>query len=339
MCLNFLDFSESGFFTSDARNSLQELFDVVQADKSAQNKDVLKGLFSDINPDVVLTGWGCEGISLTDEVLDPADRLKVLGHLGSALSGLLEARRNLDRLVILNTARIIGRYVAESTLGLMIHMLRRVRHFNLMYPQTKKRGHSEQKKFEQSLYHSRVGLVGFGLVAQELIPLLQPFGCEIVVTDPFVEEDQIQAMGGNKMELDELLETSDVVSLHAASVADTHHMIDTVALAKMKDDAVLVNTARGSLVDNSALTKEIRSGRLHAAIDVLEGETDGTFKDDPLFEVSNLENLLLTPHIAGIIPDARGQMLKTLIREMHEVVTTGKKSNLVASRSAIFMET
>jgi phosphoglycerate dehydrogenase-like enzyme len=141
-----------------------------------------------------------------------------------------------------------------------------------------------------------VGLVGASRVGRRVIELLRPFELRVVVADPFLDDAEAARLGVERRELDELLAEAHVVSLHAPALPATRHMIDRRRLALMRDGAVLINTARGALVDHDALTDVLRSGRIAAVLDVTEPEP--LPPDSPLF---SLPNVVLTPHIAGAL--------------------------------------
>lgn len=139
-----------------------------------------------------------------------------------------------------------------------------------------------------------VGLVGAGMVPHALVPMLQGFGARAVYWSPHEHPE----LGTARCELDTLLATADIVSLHVPLVADTEKMIDAAALARMKPGAILVNTARGGLIDEAALVKALRSGRLRAAgLDVFAAEP--VAPDNPLLA---LDNVVLMPHVAWLTP-------------------------------------
>lgn len=144
----------------------------------------------------------------------------------------------------------------------------------------------------------RLGFVGFGAIARETARRARALGMEVVAHDPHLAADDPawDSHGATRMALEELLATADAVSLHVPLTAETRHLIDAAALARMRPDAVLVNAARGGVVDEAALAEALRAGRLAAALlDVFEHE--------PLPPGSPLEgapNLILTPHIAGV---------------------------------------
>jgi D-3-phosphoglycerate dehydrogenase len=141
-----------------------------------------------------------------------------------------------------------------------------------------------------------VGVVGYGAIGTRVVRLLRAFGCRILVADPYVQlsEEDRQA-GVSLVPLDQLLAEADVVTLHPRVTEETRHIIDEAALAAMKPDALLVNTARGPLVDYDALYSALSSGRLGGAM--LD-----TFAVEPVpadWPLLKLPNVTLTPHVAG----------------------------------------
>lgn len=140
-----------------------------------------------------------------------------------------------------------------------------------------------------------VGIVGFGRIGRRLAELLSGFGVELLAYDPYMNAEAAAERKVTPVTLDELLERADVVSLHLPATKKTHHMINAESIAKMKDGAYIVNTARGALVDEAALYDALASGKLSGAgQDVYESEpvTEG----NPLFTLSNN---VLAPHVSA----------------------------------------
>ena len=198
---------------------------------------------------------------------------------------------------IVNTPGRNATAVAEFTIGAILSQTHNI-----------VRGHDGLRKgrWRGELYRSditgdelcdmTVGVVGYSEIGKLVVKYLRVFGCQILISDPYVDvlPDDV-AYGVEKVDLDDLLKQSDVVTLHARLTPETKGFIDATALACMKKGAVLVNTARGELVDQNALIQVLKSGHLHgAALD--------TFATEPPPADSSLlalENVTLTPHIAG----------------------------------------
>ena len=140
----------------------------------------------------------------------------------------------------------------------------------------------------------RIGLVGASTVGRLVIERLASLDVTVAVSDPYLDDHDAAALGVERMELDALCAWADVVSVHAPELPSTRHIIGAARLARMRDGAWLINTARGSIVDTDALTRECVSGRLCAFIDTPDPEPLPA--ESPLYD---LPNVVLTPHIAG----------------------------------------
>ncbi len=148
-----------------------------------------------------------------------------------------------------------------------------------------------------------LGIVGASRVGRRLMELLAPFDYEVLLFDPFVTSQDATRLGARKVDLEELMSASSIVSLHAPVLPETRRMVSSPLLARLPDGATLINTARGALIEQDALVAELRSGRLRAILDVTEPEPLPTDH-----ELRRLPNVYLTPHLAG----AQGNELKRL---------------------------
>lgn len=162
-----------------------------------------------------------------------------------------------------------------------------------------------------------LGVVGFGRLGRRLGEKAKALGLRVLVHDPYVGDEEVRRLAAEPVPLDELLGRSDWVSLHLPLTDETRHLVDGAALARMKPTAILVNTARGALVDQAALVDALRHGRLRgAALDVLEREPPA--RDDPLLE---LDNVILTSHAAFYSVEALAQMRRTAVENVVQVLT------------------
>ena len=186
--------------------------------------------------------------------------------------------------------------VAEHAIMMMLATLKRVHALDEAVRKGGWRSASTGAERVYELWHSTVGVVGMGRIGQEVTKRLAGWDATIVYYDPFrLPPERERELGVRYVELDELLRTSDVVTVHVPLNAQTRHLIDAESLSIMKSTAVLVNTARGGLVDEDALVTALREGRIMGAgLDVLSQEPPPA--DHPIFELSNV---VLTPHTAG----------------------------------------
>ena len=194
--------------------------------------------------------------------------------------------------------------VAEHTVTMMVTVYRRLQ---LQYASVRARNwasdlSSDWAEEVHELTDKTVGIVGFGRIGQQVAKRLQGWDCRLVYHDVFtVPEDVEQSLNATRVPLDELLSTSDVVTLHMPLNSQTRGMVSDRELDLMKPTAVLINECRGPVVDEAALIRALRGGKIAAAgLDVLEEEP--TRSDNPLLE---MENVVVTPHMAGTTFEAR----------------------------------
>ncbi len=186
--------------------------------------------------------------------------------------------------------------VAEHAIMLMLSALKHVHFLDGAVRSGGWRSPTIASRRVYELYHSTVGIVGMGRIGQEVAKRLAGWETTIVYYDPVrLSVEREQELGVRYLGLDALLRTADAVTVHVPLNAHTHHLIDAESLSLMKPTAVLVNTARGGLVDEEALATALREGRiLGAGLDVLSQEPPPA--DHPILE---LPNVTLTPHTAG----------------------------------------
>lgn len=239
--------------------------------------------------ELIIGGWGCP---LLDEgMLNRLPQLKAVIYTAGSVKEFATDELFKRGIVVTSGADTNALPVAEYTLAMILLSGKRVLEISNGYKRTRQYRPFTTEPPRWGNYGLKVGIVGASRIGRRVIELLAPFDVEVVFYDPFVPRN---LRGARSVGLDELLKTSDVVSLHAPEVPATFHMIDERALSLMTDGATLINTARGSLVDTGALTAELESGRIHAVIDVTD--PDPLPEESPLFDVPNL---VLTPHIAG----------------------------------------
>lgn len=224
-----------------------------------------------------------------EDILSACRNLKVIVRFGVGTDNFdLETMKAMGIQV-----GVIANYnaVAEFALTLILATLKSLPR----YDASVRRGEwNRYPMFELS--EKTVGILGFGRIGRRLAELLSGFGTKILVYDPYIDRAAAEQRHAEPASMDELLSRSDIISLHMPSNADTFHIIDRAAIAKMKDGAFLINTARGALVDESALDEALRSGKLSAAgLDVFENEPAG--EDNPLIRV---ENCVLAPHVSAL---------------------------------------
>jgi len=230
---------------------------------------------------------------ITERLLAHAPRLRVVGRHGVGLDSVdLEAcNRRGVRVVYTPLATVEA--VAEHAVGLMLAVAKQI----VRGDAAARAGEftARHQLIGQELYGQTLGVVGFGRIGQRLAEVCRAaFDMSIVFTDVLPYEDAAARLGGERVPLHDLLPRSDVVSLHLPLTPETWHLIDGAALARMKPGAILVNTARGAVVDEVALVEALRANRILAGLDV--------FEEEPLpvgSPLVTLPNVVLTPHSAA----------------------------------------
>lgn len=171
-----------------------------------------------------------------------------------------------------------------------------------------------------------VGLVGFGRISRLVAKQLKGIDYNVIAFDPYLDEGLFTEMGVKKVDLDELFATSDIICTLTPYTKETHHIIDAAAIAKMKDGVILVNTARGPLIDENALIDGLKSGKVAAAgLDVFETEPF----DDPNHPLCRMDNVILTPHAAYRTAESSRELLRQAAQTAVDILQGKDVLNIV----------
>ena len=231
------------------------------------------------------------------EAIAAAPVLKVIARAGVGLDNVDLPAATEAGVMVVNapTSNIIS--AAELTIG---HILSLARHIPAAHASLAA-GEWKRSKFTGTeLYEKRVGIIGLGRIGALIATRLQAFGVEIVAYDPYVTEARAQQLGVQLLPLDELLATSDFVTIHMPKTPETTGMIGAEQLRAMKKTAYIVNVARGGLIDEAALADALRNGEIAGAgLDVFVNEPP---HDDTL---TSLPNILVTPHLGASTDEAQ----------------------------------
>lgn len=253
-------------------------------------------------------------------LLDSAPKLIIVGRLGVGLDNIdMEACES--RSVKVQPARgTLEESVSEYVMGAMLVMLRQAMYAGTdevragKWPRTQMTGREAKSQV--------LGLVGFGIIGREVAKRARAFSMRIVAYDPFVRDDDPMwaECGVTPATLDGVLTESDVVSLSVPRTDGTHHLIDADALAKMKPNSMLINTARGGVVDDAALAAALKEGQIGGAfVDV--------FEDEPLPAgnvFDGVPNVVLTPHCAGLTREALLRSSLMIADAVHDALEQGE---------------
>lgn len=253
----------------------------------------------------------CDGFiagldAIDRSVIDAAGRLRVIARYGVGIDNVdLEAARDRG-IVVTNTPGANSASVAELTVGLLLSVARSI-------PQLAEatKGGQWPRGVGITLQGKMVGLLGFGAVGREVAKRLAGFDCIVAAHDPLVEAAVMDKLGVRSLPMDELVRQADFLSLHMPLLSQTLNMVNEAFLSRMKHGAILINTARGELVDEFALAKALESGRLSgAALDVFQDQPPSA--DNPLV---GLPQVVATPHMGAHTDGAANAMGWAALRD------------------------
>lgn len=265
-----------------------------------------------VGNDAVITGWGTP--KFTPEVLGRAETLRIIAHAAGSVKFMLpDPPRELLRrgIKITCATETMSRYVAEHTLCLALACLRRMALFREEMKGTDLWWGTFHDPEPETLIEQRVGIVGLGSISWEFVRLLKPFQCELWAYSRHADPARVAAEGIKLVELEELLRNCKIICLFAAVRPDTIRMISRERLRLIQDGSVIVNTARGALIDEEAMIEELQSGRLWAGLDVTEPEPPADSS-----ALRNLPNVMLTPHVGGPVPSRYWDMAAFVVEEL-----------------------
>lgn len=246
-------------------------------------------------------------------VLEASENLQIIGCCRGGPVNINVAAANQRKIAVINAPGRNSQTVVEFTLGLILTECRGISRAHCALADGVWRGDLYRyDRAGRELNGQTIGLIGFGIIARMLVPYLRSFQMRVLVYDPYVAPEQIAAFGVDHSDLDTLLKSSDIISMHARATPETRGMIGVKEFRRMKPGAYFINTARGSLVDESALYAALKEGRLAgAALDTFS--TEPPPEDWPLLK---LDNVTLTPHIAGSSREAARRGVESVVRDI-----------------------
>jgi len=294
----------ASFITPHVMKKLEEIGDVTY-NKEGYEPHILAKLLE--KAEVCVTGWGCP--SFDAEILSKAPGLKMVAHTGGTVAPIVSPDLYDRGIAVISGNELYAESVAEGTVAYILAGLRRIPFYNNLVQRGSWRDDGCENK---GILDRKVGIVGFGAIARKLVPMLQPFRADVRVHCKYLSDDECMSYGMTRAgSLEELFSSCDIVSLHLARTPETYHVINKNLLEHMPDGALLINTARGSVVDEQALAGELRTGRIHAVLDV--------FEEEPLpanSPLRGLDNVILIPHMGGPTGDRRERVSLALVDDI-----------------------
>ncbi len=260
--------------------------------------------------DAAITCWGTP--RLEKEILDRAPGLRLIAHAAGSVKPVVSDEVWKRKIKVTTAAPSIALSVADFTLGMMLLYSIRTKRFARAAAAGEWATQADKLCF-RGLYDRTIGIIGAGFVGRRVIELLRQFPVQVLLYDPTLSAAKATALGVKKVTLDQLCKRSDIISSHAPSIPATYHMLDEKKFALMREDVLIINTSRGSVIDEQAMVAFLAKNKeAFACIDVTDPEPPAP--DSPL---RRMENVLLTPHIAGIGATKRqGQYAVTEIERL-----------------------
>jgi phosphoglycerate dehydrogenase-like enzyme len=262
---------------------------------------------------VVVTGW--DSPRITCSMLAVTPNLEAIVHAAGSIRAFIPASVWDSSIRIATANDALGKGVAETTMGFIIAALKGFFPCAQLTRSGSWQSAIPEKGFGRvrELYDVKIGIIGASRTGRPVLRLLEPHETDVLLYDPTIDAVEAETLGATSVDLDELMRLSDVVSLHAPALPSLRHMLGASQFALMKDDAILINTARGMLIDESALVNELTTGRISAILDVTVPEPP-----DPASPLRHLPNVTLLPHIAGALTTGCKRMGRSVVDQLLE---------------------
>lgn len=259
--------------------------------------------------EVLVTGWGCP--QLDEAVLAAAPRLRAVVHTAGSVRGHITAACWDRGLEVSSAAAANALPVAEYTVAMILLTGKRVLERARDYRVARQAEAGLSIPREVGNFGRTVGILSASLIGRRVIELLRPYDFQVLLHDPYVTAEDAAALGVAGVGLAELFQRSDVVSVHTPLLPTTRGLVSRTLIESMRPDAVLINTARGAVLDQDALTDAVTARRIRAVLDVTDPEVLPA--GHPLWDC---DNVLITPHLAGSQGNEWRRLAESAITEL-----------------------
>lgn len=293
------------FLTPKARERLASLGQVEQNpyDRQLTVDEVVEAAK---DADVLITSWG--SCKYFKEHVEKMPNLKMIAHAGGTVAPVVAQDVYETNVKVISGNDVFAKSVAEGCLCYILAALRRLEH----YIGVMREGGFRTEIFEnRGLFGKKLGIVGFGAIARHLLNLIRWFDLEILIYSSHLTDEEAAQYGARTASLEEIFAECDVISIHASNTAKTRGMITRELMESMKSDALLVNTARGAVIDEPAMFEMLLAGKFYAALDVFAEEPPA-----PDAPIRQCKNALLMPHMGGPTMDMRGVVTLELCKDI-----------------------
>ena len=258
---------------------------------------------------VLVTGWGCPPVDAA--ALAAAPQLRAIVHTAGSVHGHVTKECWERGIEVSSAAAANALPVAEYTVAMILLAGKRVLERAQEYRASRRRASPLSTSRDIGNFGRTVGILSASLIGRRVIELLRPYDLLVLLHDPYVTEEEAAALGVEPVGLGELFARGDIISVHTPLLPETRGLVSRELIDAMEQDAILINTARGAVVDQDALTEAAVGGRIRAVLDVTDPEVLPS--GHPLWDC---ENVLITPHLAGSQGNEWGRLAELAIAEV-----------------------
>lgn len=253
------------------------------------------------------------GTKVTQAVIEAGEKLQIIGRAGVGVDNVDVTAATRRGIVVVNSPEGNTIAAAEHALAMMLSMSRYIPAAN----QSVKAGEWDRKAYTGvEVYKKTLGVVGLGKIGSHVATVARAMGMNLLAFDPFISSDRAEELGCRLVEMDLLLRESDYITLHIPKTAETTHLINAEALAKMKSTARIVNCARGGIIDEAALAQALADG-------VIAGAALDVYEQEPLGESalrSQGKAIVLTPHLGASTAEAQVNVAVDVAEQIRDVL-------------------
>lgn len=309
------------FFPERNIKKIESMFDEVIWNETGRQFTTEELIEKVKDVDAIITCWGSN--QLTKEIVDNAPNLKIVAHLAGSVARIVsEELYDKGVKVIGANDTHFSESVAEGALAYMMMSLRKMDSITRNLKLYKEEGWAMAKADpeKRGIMDRTIGLVSFGAIAEHLARMLQPFHCKIKVYSRSISDEKLKQYNMERASLEEIFSTCDIISIHTAWNKHTENMISKELLQMIKKDALLVNTARGKVIDEPAMIEELKTGRFSAVLDVFWQEPH-PYEEGGLYD---LDNVIIMPHLGGPTTDRYPWITDDILDEIYGYLTENK---------------
>ncbi len=268
--------------------------------------------------DVIFTRIGTQ---FDKELLNRATNLKIIATSTTGTDHIDMEYAKQKGIEVISAPGVNATATAEYTFGLILALIRKT---PWAFDSIKNFDFKRSEFMGNELNGNTIGIVGFGRIGSQIGRYAKVFGMNVLTYDPFINKNLVEEIGAKIVDLDELIRNSDVITLHAFATPENENMIGSEEFSKMKNNALLINVARGSLVDEDALLDALKNKKIQgAAVDVLKEEPP-TENNKVISYAKSASNLIITPHLGGSTNEAVSNAAILVVQKVKEFLNRPK---------------